>query len=156
MTEELMNNLILICFLGVMVWCLIFRVIMAKSDKLLAEAKKNGWVTTGYEAGSKFIQGGREYTGPARKHRLKVTYVYQIHGVKYKKKITYSDDPCGYTGPTGYTSKLTLYYNPQNPKKAYTAEELSKERKMGNGCLMTMIAPFILTAIFSIILHKLF
>jgi len=136
----------ILVYVAVWVYCFIFVFLKGKSrkQKFADRAREQGHYVTGESIEAKFIRGSRRPIGSdhshIRPHRWKVTYRYVVRGMKYKKKLELHGGDC-YVSRT-YPRKVTVCYDPRNPKKAVCLEELSGVNEAG--CLVTAIVPFVI------------
>lgn len=114
----------------------------SKKRIFIENAKKAGHYTEGKVEKTKVYPGILDSKNPRlRDDSLEATYKYSVNGVDYYKSIMFQSP--GRIG-TDYPLSITVYYKPENPKKAVCLEEAHTSRDIESGCLKT-IAITILT-----------
>jgi hypothetical protein len=109
---------------------------MTKNQKFIANAKQAGNYTIGQYDDSVLQFGNRESTNLYRRSdRMKVRYKYRVKGVDYYKTLFFQDPG---KISIDYPYNITVYYDPQNPKKAVCPEEATKKQQLESGCLASM------------------
>lgn len=123
---------------------------MSKKQKFIEKAKRAGHYTVGEYEDSKIQFGNRDSADIYMKsNALKVKYKYRVNGIAYYKQLTFQDPG---KVSIDYPASITVYYDPQNPKKAVCHEEATKSKQRESGCLVTIgITILTLFAVFHIL-----
>jgi len=140
------------CCIATFVYCFIFVYWKGKSrkQKFIERAKQQGNVTTGTKISAKVYQGdasAKSYN--ARSNTWVVIYGYMVDGVEYKRKVKF-DGGLGIP-KANYPVQVNVCYDPRRPKKALCVEEVSRVNY--EGCLITMIVPFLIGQLVYRLLH---
>lgn len=139
MGEEVRSAVALIAGAVVLVVCYIKLFLKGRSfnQKFVEKAKAQGNYTTATLIDNK-LRLGNDESGNAnfKNDRMKCTYEYTVHGVSYKKKITFQS-PGMVAVKFPYT--ITVYYDPKNPSKSICKEEASQGSQRTTGCLGTIV-----------------
>jgi|GEM_PF-3749556 len=103
-------------------------------------AHKNGQCVTATRTKIRFSRGDlRASVGSmARDDSYRTTYVYEIDGVTYKKKLFFSG-----LNPETPPYTLVFYYLPGKPKDVFTADLAAYNRQRQPGCLTMLLLPLL-------------
>jgi hypothetical protein len=138
MTEEMITAvaLLIACAVGFYTYKLRMGG-QTKNQKFIDKAKKSGHYVVGEYADSK-LQLGVEDSNNARMRNkvLHVRYKYQVNGIEYYKKLAFQS--IGMVS-VDFPIRVTVYYDPKNPKKAVCPEEATKAQQRQSGCLVTIV-----------------
>lgn len=108
----------------------------SKKQKFIENAKRNGNITVGEAVDVKIVLADRESSNPRmRSESRKVKYSYKVNGIEYFKHMTFQN--VGRVS-ADYPFRVTVYYDPRNPKNAVCPEETSPANTRQNGCLVTI------------------
>jgi hypothetical protein len=138
MTEEIITAIALAIAAVVGFFTYKFRMQgQTKNQKFIEKAKRTGHYTVGEYADSK-LQLGVEDSNNARMRNkvLHVRYKYRVNHIEYYKKLSFQS--IGMVSPD-FPIRVTVYYDPRNPKKAVCPEEATKSQQRQSGCLMTIL-----------------
>lgn len=150
MTEDMILLLGGLTGVVVFLYCLIFICIKGKSknQKLAEKWKLQGCVTVGTLIDSKFTHhGNTDLEGALREDSFKVRYGYEVNGKKHTITLHFTKN---------YPTTVQVYYDPRNPERSIASSEITESKRVGHGCLITLIATFGAMAIVFNILERLF
>lgn len=117
----------------------------SKQDKLIKRAKQKGSVATGVCVKTEYLLGDRDASSlEERSPTMEVTYEYTVHGVQYYRRIHFQSQA---SRRIHYPAQITIYYDPDNPRKAITAEEFPAAARRTKGCLGAAVIWLILSII---------
>lgn len=115
-----------------------------KKQRFIENAKRAGHYTEGEYVDSKVLLGNRESSNLYLKNKtLKVKYEYWVNGVRYLKTLTFQDPG---KVSIDFPVSVTVYYDPNNPRKAVCPEEATKTQQLRSGCLVTIGATILALA----------
>lgn len=138
MTDDLRITIALVCgaLLFVFLFVSVFLKGKTKGNRLMNNAKKNGCSTVGRAVKNDY----RRFTGPEGRYRSEiVTYEYFVEGKRFEKKITFSDPGV----VINYPNQVEIFYDKNNPAKAYADVELTKNKQKQTGCYIAIVIPII-------------
>ena len=150
MTEDTVYLISGLIGFGVFLYCFIFVYLKGKTKK---QKKAEKWKEQGCVVEGKLIDakityhGDSDCEGALRDSSFKANYEYEVNGKKYKVTLCFERD---------YPICIRVFYDPQNPSKCITANEITESERMGHGCLITIIATFLSIGVCANILSKLF
>lgn len=120
-----------------------------KIQRFAEKAKENGCVQTAQAVSRRVNAGTGDISDPERMHtKVFVKYSYVVNGKDYIKSVMYKK---GWSTSTDYPFEITVYYDKNNPKKAYSHFEVNSAsaNKKANGCSAVIFGPmFILVLVY--------
>lgn len=146
MTDELIAGISLVIGFLVAVPC--YRWSRHKKSKkrlFIEKAQKAGNCVVGEYASSRVLPGDLSSSNPRHRESSEIVkYKYTVGGIDYYKSLRFQTK--GVIG-TDYPYRVNVYYDPNNPRKAFCLEEADPSQQIQSGCLttigMTILAMFI-------------
>ena len=112
-----------------------------RKNKFIEQAKLGGYYTTGEYVDSKVLLGNPESSDIYLKSKsLKCKYKYQVNGVTYYKYMTFQSPG---KVSVDFPVSTTVYYNPNNPKKAVCPEEATNSHRLRYAGLSSIVIAFL-------------
>lgn len=139
MSEEMINLIPGIVGILVFIFCYFRLILFGKSrkQKFVEKAKENGNFVEGVFVDFRISRGSHESKNDAfGEDDYIVKYEYCVDGMKYYKKLRFNS---GGSMTKCYPSKIMVYYNPNNPKKAIAGNEATAVQQKKSGCLTSFV-----------------
>lgn len=140
MTDNFKLGIAIVFGLIVFIYLFITKVLNNKNriNKFIEKCELEGTKTEATCVSTKLVLGNDESGNSYFKNdRYKVKYFYQVNGKTYYKKITFQSPG---TVSTNYPYTIMVYYDKNNPKKAYT----KIEGKRSGGCFFSVAVSLII------------
>ncbi len=119
----------------------LFRTKKSKKEIFMDRAKERGDFVEAVKCKSWIKPGDRNSNKQSRRTPTYiVTYEYFVGGERYTKTLHFQSP--GMAG-CDYPGKITVYYDRNNPKKAYSKNDINETVKKNAGCFGTILKGFI-------------
>jgi len=104
----------------------------SKAQRVVSKAKKTGSIATGTAIKSRFAgSAGKD----GRYQSETVTYEYFVNGKAYTKTLVFRS----VFEVVPYPQEIAVYYDPGDPKTAFTDDDVKPDRKKQTGCYTSII-----------------
>lgn len=121
----------------------------SRNQRVVEKRKAKGCVTIGKMKDFKAVYGNGEDKGKEiGKDLYYVTYTYMVQGKTYKRTLCFESND--------FPVEVTIYYDPNNPKKSLAANEATRAEQIQHGCLITVVSTILVIGIVGNLLMKLF